>query len=106
MSQGIIFKITDIPELTDRTFKIGEDVTELLGITKYDPQAVQEQNESAQKLREPKSKITKYMMRYKWFRKLYVKIYGTKSSTFPSFIHKTDENRFQEHPGNLVKYKD
>ena len=73
---------------------VGTDVTEIMGIKKYDPQAQQEQQLLQQK--KPKNRFFKFMMRYKWFRKLFVK--SKRKGGFPEWIHKTDETRIQNLP--------
>lgn len=99
ISQGIIFPLSI---LSEKTYKykiglIGTDVTNILGIKKYDPE-----NEAEQKLikeKKPKNKIIKYFYRYKWFRK-FINVSRMKGS-WPSFIPKTDERRLQSFPGYL-----
>ena len=113
ISQGIAFPIDILKEYnkywsTSTGFfgNIGDDVTELLEITKYDPQAIQEQTEAIDKIRQPTNKVIKYMMKSNWFRNIYKKIYGKKKEQFPSWLIKTDESRLQGMPGILSKYKD
>jgi hypothetical protein len=59
----------NIPESTPE----GTDVTELLGITKYlSPSEREEANQLERKLANDKNKLRKFMMRYSWFRKLFL----------------------------------
>jgi hypothetical protein len=75
--------------------KVGEDVTEILGITKYDPQA---QEEKAN-LSNPKyPSWCKKFMKYSAFRWLYFKINQKPKRGFPEWISKTDETRIQAIP--------
>lgn len=98
ISQGIIFPLTILPK---SKYKIGDDVTKVLGIKKYDPEDEKEKKLIQNK--QLKNKMVKYFYRYEWFRKL-IKI-ARKSGKWPSFIPKTDEIRLQSFPG-LLKNED
>lgn len=87
VSQGLVLPLS---YLGKKKVKEGADVTDKLGITKYDPQA---EKENALVKRNP---FMKFMMRYRWFRKLFSKV--KVFDNFPSWIKKTDETRIQ----NLV----
>lgn len=84
-SQGLCIKAD---ELGFSNYKIGEDVTEKLKVTKYDPEA---QQERAFARVEKHSKLVTYLLKFSWFRKLYY--FGKPGvRTFPtSWISKTDE---------------
>ncbi len=95
-SQGIVFPLSVInqvkPDFDITTLKVGDDVTDLLGITKYDP-------ESALDIAEPeqakKSWLANKLSYYKW------KLLGIKKvksvNGFPShLVPKTDETRVQK----------
>ena len=91
ISQGICFPLSILP---DGEYEDGQDVTDLIGITQYEPDMdldpVQECN---------KRKVRKYpewLMRYKWFRKLFLP--KKENRGFPDFIAKTDECRIQSKP--------
>lgn len=74
--------------------KIGEDCTEALGIIKYLTPSEQDEiqrQENAIKLE--KSKLKKFLMRYSWFRRLFLS--RTQKSGFPYWVSKTDEERIQ-----------
>lgn len=90
ISQGLALPITSFPQVSD--MPIDSDVTEVLGVKKYDPEA-EEENKLAQ-YNPPKSKLVKHMLRYAWFRNAYSKL-NPKSGKFPSEISKTDETRVQ-----------
>jgi len=97
LSEGICFPLTMLPVRME-PYMIDEDVTEVMGITKYEP--MEEENwwkelkpEAAQL---PWYKKTK-LMKFGWYRKL---VGGTKGAKggFPDFISKTDETRIQNCP--------
>ena len=62
VSQGLVLPLS---YLSGKKYKIGDDVTEELGIEKYDPQAEQERKETERK---KKPWYIKFMFRFKWFR--------------------------------------
>lgn len=106
VSQGLV-----LPLPKDWTIKrndrcqIGSDVTEELGITKYlSPSEREEQFQQEIKILNDKNKLKKFLMRYSWFRKLFLsrkQKYG-----FPYWISKTDEERIQNIPKVLDQFKD
>jgi len=93
ISQGLVLPLSVLPE---GRYKEGQDVTELLGIIKYDPQAQEETEESDVRMKNP---FFKFMMRFSWFRKLFKKNKGG----FPKWIVKTDEERIQNMPEILIR---
>lgn len=71
---------------------IGTDVTSYLNITKYlSPSEQEEISQQARKLANEKNKLKKFMMRYSWFRKLFLN--RTQKQSFPYWVSKTDEPR-------------
>ena len=91
VSQGLVLPLSVLP--SGKRYALGDDVTDVLGIKKYDPQAAQE--EKLLKSQQPQhGKFYTYMMRFKWFRKLFGKTKQQKA-VFPSWIVKTDEERIQ-----------
>jgi len=70
----------------------GEDVTELLGIKKYDSQATEEEALNEIKHR---SKVMQYLMGYKTFRKIYLALNSKNKGSWPQWITHTDEERIQ-----------
>ena len=71
---------------------VGDDVTEALGITKYlSPSERDEISQQERKLANEKNKLKKFMMRYSWFRKLFLS--KKQKSEFPYWVSKTDEPR-------------
>lgn len=90
ISQGICFPLSLLP---DGDYEIGQDVTELMGITKYDPYEEPEPN-----IRTPQNvkHYPKWLMKFAWFRKLVLPKKQAKG--FPDFISKTDETRIENAP--------
>ena len=102
-SQGICFPLSILPE---GDYKVGDDVTELLGITKYEPD---ERNSDrpwykrAGNPHMPKRWYTKFKVG-RWFWKKF--IYKPGYIDFPKgFVPKTDETRVQLMQDVLDKYK-
>ena len=99
VSQGLVMPLSTLPV---GEYKLGQDVTGILGITKYDPQ-LEEENAIFEENKKTKNPIVKYLMRYAWFRKLYLK--NNTHTEFPSFIKKTDEERIQNMPDLYERMK-
>lgn len=100
VSQGLVLPLSILPK---GNYKEDEDVTEILGIKKYDPQAEAEQKLIDKKMKNTNNKIHKFFSKYPWYRKLFFK---PKKSGFPSFIKKTDEDRIQLFPHICENEKD
>jgi hypothetical protein len=109
VSQGICFPLDILPKqyfsngLRKKTGNEGDDVTELLGITKHDPQAVLEQKESDRIALITKNRFKKFFMRYPWYRRF---IFKPIRIPFPAWIRKTDEHRIQLFPHICEHHKD
>lgn len=99
ISQGICFPLSILPL---GKYEEGEDVTDILGVTKYDPQAVIENKLTNDRLLVHKNRMDKFLKRYKWYRSFI----RPSISPFPSFIKKTDEDRIQLFPGICEHHKD
>lgn len=100
ISQGIALPLSILPK---GNYNVGDDVTEVLGIRKYDPQA---EKESVLKANLPKqNRFIKFLMRFEWFRNRYIRKHRI-TMPFPDFIRKTDEVRIQNNPDILDIYKD
>ena len=83
----------------------GDDVTNYLGITKYiSPSEREEIAQQEINLLSEKNKLKKFMMRYSWFRKLFLSKTGKKG--WPYWVSKTDEERIQNIPHVLEQFKD
>jgi hypothetical protein len=95
ISQGLALPLSILPK---RKYKEGDDVTELLGIVKYDPEGEKERKLLEQKLNKSKNIFHKLFSQYKWYRNLIKRFTKRKANNFPSFISKTDEVRIQNKP--------
>ena len=97
VSQGICFPLSILKDYRLKNVMAGTDVTEFLGIKKYDPQAEAEQKETERVTAIHNSRIDKLLKRYTWYRKLFM--HGRSDRMpMPSFITKTDEDRIQLFP--------
>ena len=90
VSQGLILPLSVLPE---GNYEVGQDVTDIIGVTKYDPELEAEQEILKKNEKKTKNPIIKWLCRFKWFRKFYCK--KKVSSSFPDWIKKTDEERIQ-----------
>lgn len=90
VSQGLVLPLSILPS---GMYPIGTDVTKILGIEKYDPEAQQEAMLAQKQPNKPKGKFAQFMMRFKWYRKLFMK--SKRKGGFPEWIVKTDETRIQ-----------
>jgi len=95
VSQGICFPLSILPPKKRGDYILEEDVTDVLGITQYEP--TQDKDPVPQ---QPRKKYPKWLMRFPWFRAL-VLPKKTKGG-FPPFISKTDEIRIQNCPAFLT----
>jgi hypothetical protein len=90
VSMGLVLSL---PEMW-KVFDVGTDVTNGLGITKYlSPSELNEKFAEDGRLANEKNKLKKFMMRYSWFRRLFLS--RTKKSSWPYWVAKTDEERVQ-----------
>lgn len=92
ISQGIVFPLSILPE---GEYNIGDDVTDILGITQYEPTMDKEETDT-ESTKAFAKKYPEFLMRMAWFRKLVLPKKQAKG--FPSFISKTDETRIQNAP--------
>lgn len=92
VSQGICFPLDILPEKY-RDCEIGEDVTEVIGVTQYEPTMDKEPSDYAGYKQKHAKKYPQFLMRFAWFRKLVLP--KPRKGGFPSFISKTDEERVQ-----------
>lgn len=93
ISQGICFPMDILPEKY-RDLDVGEDVTEIIGVTQYEPTMDKEEDPVGAKKKA--KKYPAFLMRFKWFRKLVLP--KPRKCGFPSFVSKTDEERIQNMP--------
>ena len=93
ISQGLVLPMSYLK----KDYPVGTDVTAELGITKYDPQAEAEQQfvAKAQHRKVWYSFIFSFLMRFEWFRKIYLKLHITNTAFPTDIVKKTDEERIQ-----------
>lgn len=96
-SEGICFPLTILPA-REKPYEIGEDVTDLMGITKWEPQ---EEETWWKDLKQEQSKKTFWeklpLMRFRWYRRIFGKSKKAKRG-WPEQIPCTDEQRIQNCP--------
>jgi hypothetical protein len=102
MSQGLVLPLSVLPK--GQNYAEDYDVTEILGIRKHDPQAEAELKMLAEFESRKKSKLTKFLARYKWYRRIFMRKAAKRK--YPEFIKKTDETRLQTMPHILTTAKD
>jgi RNA ligase (TIGR02306 family) len=101
-SQGICFPLSILPEPAEK-YELEQDVTEIMGITKYERYA----EDTTVRVRKPKSLLHRLLMRSSWTRWI---MQNKQQSTkgWPEFIQHTDEDRVQVVPSVLndksIKY--
>ncbi len=95
ISQGICFPLSILPEKKKGTYEQEDDVTDILGVTQYEPTMDREPTEKPSC---KTKKHSKFLMRFAWFRKIVYRKNKLGDTEFPSFIHKTDETRIQNIP--------
>ena len=96
ISQGLVIPLRELEKnfnIDISKLKEGDDITELLGIKKYDPQAEIEAEIAKKEIEKSNKPIHKFLMKYKWYRKLYYKLNPSIKSGFPDWIKKTDERK-------------
>lgn len=104
LSQGICFPMSLLPK-PDKQYSVGDDVTEVLGIKKYDEYGDEEDQNVSEKRRSP---VKDFLFRCPVTRPLAKKLFKRSSKEtkgFPTFISKTDETRIQNMP-YLLKNKE
>lgn len=103
ISQGLVMPLSILPTNIFCECSEGDDLTEILGIKKYNPELEQENKLTEQRLQLQRNRLTKFLSKYSWYRRLFFK---TKKDSFPKFIKKTDETRLQNMPHILEQEKD
>lgn len=96
VSQGLALPLSSFAEFKGKDLPVGKDVTDILGITKYDPEGEKEAKLFAEKQALETNKLKKFLMKNKWYRKLFTP--KKESKGFPKWIKKTDETRVQTMP--------
>jgi RNA ligase (TIGR02306 family) len=89
VSQGLV---TPVPE-SMKGLEVGTDVTEAMGVRKYDPQAQEEAVDTEDK--KHRSVVMKYLMGFKPFRSAYMFLNSKEKGDWPEWFSKTDESRIQ-----------
>ena len=107
ISQGLIMAFEDLGLNAD-DYAVGDDVTGTLGITKiYTEEELRLQREESylNRIKNGKNgttnKLIKWLLRFKWFRRIALRNNGKKTKGFPDFIRKTDEIRIENAPDLL-----
>jgi hypothetical protein len=102
ISQGLVLPFDDVYY---GNYPIGYDITDELEITKYlSPSEQSELQQQENRIKLGKNKLKKFMMRYSWFRNLFLA--RNKKEGFPYWVSKTDEERIQNIPHVLDQFKD
>ena len=96
LSEGICFPLTILPA-REKPYELDEDVTALMGVTKWEPQ---EDEQWWKDMKAAPVQLTFWeklpLMRFKWYRRIFGK--RRKAGGFPDFIPVTDETRIQNMP--------
>jgi len=117
ISQGLVMPLSIIPRSTPdpsirrgaqlNVLNEGDDVTELLGVMKYDLQAKAERDALAALQNQViKTKMPRWLMDIAWFRYIYFKLNPKTKGNWPSWIQKTDETRIQTSARKLMEHYD
>jgi len=95
LSEGICFPLTVLPA-REEPYVLGEDVTSLMGVTKYEPQDAEEKTLAPAS---PKKTLMERLplMRFRWYRRLFGSTQKRRGG-FPDEVPKTDETRIQNMP--------
>ena len=96
ISQGICFPLSILPQ---GKYKEGDDVTDIIGVIKYDPEGDKERLLYEQKKKSLSDKIDHYFRRYSLYRRIFPK---SKRGGWPSFLVKTDEPRCIDGNSNIL----
>ncbi|MFA7287461.1 MAG: RNA ligase family protein [Melioribacteraceae bacterium] len=102
ISQGLALPVSILQEFGYKEhFVEGTDISEIIGVTKYDPEMKIEKESN-----EPKynNKFVKFGMQFWLFRKGYMFLFPKLKGNFPEWIPKTDEERIQNMPWISRKY--
>lgn len=104
ISQGLVLPLSSLKGSL-KIVNIGDDVTEYVGVTKYlSPSERADIEQQEKRIKNEKNKLKKFMMRYSWFRRLFLS--KKKKQSFPFWVKKTDEERIQNIPQVLEQFKD
>ena len=101
-SQGIAYPLSAFNMNPDK-YSVGDDVTDILKIKKYDPQL--EEEEKLNISTKPVKKYPQFLMRWSWFRKLVLPSKRQQKGFPTEYIFKSDEIRVQNIP-DVLKCKE
>jgi len=101
ISQGLVLPISSLPP---KDYSIGQDVTDILGITKYLSPSERDELNQESRIKNEKNKLKKFMLRYSWFRRLFMS--RKQKMGFPYWVSKTDEFRIQGNPSIISQFAD
>lgn len=87
-SSGLILPLSSLPKGFD--IKEGTDVADILGIKKYDPELIEESVEEPLKYTK-QNKLYKYLCKYAWFRKFFMKKRSKQLGSYPATVAKSGE---------------
>ena len=93
ISQGLCIPIGECCKKSHWLLPVGWDMTEELGVTKYDPEAAIENNSSGKKVIK-----FKWLLKSKLGRRIHAYFFPKEKKGWPEFIPKTDEERVQNIP--------
>lgn len=88
IAQGLIIQLPEGMQ----NIPAGTDITEIMGVKKYDPQGQEEAELSVPKHR---SKVMQYLMQFKACRYIYLKLNSHEKGNWPGWLSRTDESRIQ-----------
>lgn len=91
-SSGIAFGLDILPEGFQPS--LGDDVSDMLGIRKYDPEELQ--GRAQVQHGKKKSPVMLFLLRFRLFRKLYKRIHGKQVTTYPETVHKSNETNIEK----------
>jgi len=92
ISQGLVIPLSILPA---KKYNEGDDITDTIGVRKYDPQGDAEEKLARETAERTNNRVNKFLLQYPWYRRLFIK---PKKGSWPKFIHKTDEDRIQLFP--------
>lgn len=100
ISQGLVLPLSVLNKNTKAI--VDCDVTDIIGITKYLSPSERKEEEDIERQIQRQNKVKRFMMRYSWFRKLFLS--RKQKSGFPFWVNKTDEPRIQNLPHILEQF--
>lgn len=104
VSEGLVLPMSVLDD--GIIYDLGDDVTDVLGIKKYDPEARQEGELLNTAKKKRKSAVTRFLLRFGWYRRFFGGDKRGGRSDFPDWIAKTDETRIQNLPSLFENERD